>query len=344
MRLLVLGGTLFLGRHVVEQALEDGHAVTIFTRGQTNPTLFPAAERLIGDRGGDLAALRGRTWDAVIDTCGYVPRIAQASARALRDALGHYTFVSSISVYADLTVPGITEDAAVGVLQSPTEEVTGESYGPLKALCESAVEAALPGRTLIARPGLLVGPNDPSGRFTYWVKRVARGGEVLAPGDPAAPVQVIDARDAAKWLVRCAAARVAGVFNLTGPVTPLPMAGVLDTCRVTLHPDARFTWVDEHFLLEHKVAPWTEVPVWLPAEDGGVMSVDIGKALATGLTFRPLQDTVRDTFAWEDALGSTPPPAITVTATPKPKVGLDPEREAELLNIWHARAVNIEAA
>ena len=342
MKLLVLGGTLFLGRHVVEQALDDGHAVTMFTRGKTNPERFPKAERLVGDRGGDLAALRGRNWDAVIDTCAYVPRIAQASARALRDAVGHYTFVSSISVYADLTVPGIAENAAVGSLPSPTEEITGESYGPLKALCEAAVEAELPGRTLVARPGLLVGPNDPSGRFTYWVNRVARGGEVLAPGNPSAPVQVIDARDAARWLVRSAQARVTGVFNLTGPHpvdSPLPMSRVLDLCRTTLNPDARFTWVDERFLLENKVAPWTELPVWLPAADGGVMSVDIGKALATGLTFRPLEETIRDTFAWQAAWGSSPVPALAITATPKPKVGLAPEREAELLNLWNkARA------
>lgn len=344
MKLLVLGGTLFLGRHVVEHALAEGHSVTVFTRGKTNPTLFPAAERLLGNRDGDLAALRGRTWDAVIDTCGYVPRIAHASAHALRDAVGHYTFISSISVYADLTVPGITEAAAVAVLKSPTEEITGESYGPLKALCETAVAAELPGRALIVRPGLLVGPNDPSGRFTYWAKRIAEGGEVLAPGDPMAPVQVIDARDAARWLVRCAEARVTGVFNLTGPVAPLPMSKVLDLCRVTLNPDARLTWVDESFLLENKVAPWTELPVWLPAGDGGVMSVDIEAALATGLAFRPLAETVRDTFDWQAGLGSIPAPAVKATAGPKSKIGLEPERETQLLQAWHARSPNAVVA
>ena len=337
MKLLVLGGTLFLGRHVVEQALADGHAVTIFTRGKTNPELFPAAERLTGDRAGDLSAFRGRKWDAVIDTCGYIPRIAQASARALSDAAGHYTFISSISVYAELKTPGILETAPVGVLRSPTEEVGPESYGPLKALCESAVETAMPGRALIARPGLLVGPNDPSGRFTYWVRRIGAGGEILAPGDPAAPVQLIDARDAARWLVRCAVARVTGVFNLTGPASPLSMANVLDTCRATLNARARFTWVAEQFLLEHKIAPWTELPLWLPREDGGVMSVDIQKALACGLTFRSLEETIRDTFEWQAALGATPAPALNISAAPKPKVGMASEREVELLHVWHGQ-------
>ncbi|MBP8297095.1 MAG: hypothetical protein KAX84_13360, partial [Burkholderiales bacterium] len=233
MKLLVLGGTLFLGRHVVEHALARGHAVTLLTRGRTNPDLFPDAERLIGDRDGDLAVLRGRTWDAVIDTCGYVPRIAGASAAALKDAVGHYTFISSISVYAELNATGIAEEAPVGVLAAPTEEVGPDSYGPLKALCETAVVAQMPGRVLNVRPGLLVGPHDPSGRFTYWVRRVAAGGDVLAPGNPAAPVQVIDARDAAAWLVHCAQTQVTGVINMTGPGVPLQMDAVLDACRRT---------------------------------------------------------------------------------------------------------------
>jgi 2'-hydroxyisoflavone reductase len=336
MKLLVLGGTLFLGRHVVEHALERGHAVTLFTRGRTNPALFPDAEKLVGDRAGDLGALRARTWDAVIDTCGYVPRIAHASAAMLKDAVEHYTFISSISVYAEMNAPGIKETAPVGVLETPTEEIGPDTYGPLKALCESAVEAAMPGRTLNVRPGLLVGPFDPSGRFTYWVRRVAAGGEVLAPGEPKAQVQIIDARDAAAWLVRCAEARVTGVFNMTGPETRLSMDALLEVCRQTLTSDARFTWVPEAFLLERNVTPWTELPLWLPADDGGVMSVDIRRALATGLAFRPLPDTIRDTFVWQEQLGPEPAPAISISASPKPKVGLAAERETELLTAWHA--------
>ena len=338
MKLLVLGGTLFLGRHVVEHALARGHAVTLLTRGRTNPDLFPDAERLIGDRDGDLAVLRGRTWDAVIDTCGYVPRIAGASAAALKDAVGHYTFISSISVYAELNAPGIAEEAPVGVLAAPTEEIGPDSYGPLKALCETAVVAQMPGRVLNVRPGLLVGPHDPSGRFTYWVRRVAVGGDVLAPGNPAAPVQVIDARDAAAWLVQCAETQVTGVINMTGPGAPMPMNAVLDACRRTLQPGARFTWVGEEFLLEYKVAPWTELPLWLPTAEGGVMSVAIDRALATGLAFRPLADTIRDTFDWQAQLGANPPPALSIGAKRRPQIGLAPEREQELLRAWRAHA------
>ena len=336
MKLLVLGGTLFLGRHVVGAALARGHAVTMFTRGRTNPDLFPEAEKLVGDRGGDLAALAGRTWDAVIDTCGYVPRVVGASAAALRDAVGHYLFISSISVYAEMNAPGITEEAPVGVLAAPTEEVGPDSYGPLKALCEAAVEAQLPGRTLNVRPGLLVGPCDPSGRFTYWVKRFGAGGEVLAPGDPSAPVQIIDARDAAAWLVHCAETQVTGVMNMTGPTVPLSMQQMLETCRQVLAPTATLTWMTDAFLLEQGVTPWTEVPVWLPAADGGVMSVAIDRALAAGVAFRPLAETVRDTWDWHTALGASPPPSISISTAPKPRVGLAPEREAALLAAWHA--------
>ena len=189
MNLLILGGTVFLGRHLVEAALARGHAVTLFNRGQHNPDLFPEVERLRGDRDGDLQALEGRRWDAVVDTCGYVPRVVRASAEMLAPNVDHYTFISSISVYADTSKPGIDEQAPVGTLDDPTtEEVTGESYGPLKALCEQAAEAAMPGRVLNIRPGLIVGPHDPTDRFTYWVRRVAEGGEVLAPGNPHAPV------------------------------------------------------------------------------------------------------------------------------------------------------------
>ena len=273
--------------------------MTLFNRGQTRPDLFPNAERLRGDRGGDLSALRGRTWDAVIDTCGYVPRLVQASAAVLKDVVDHYTFISSISVYADLRQPGLTEAAPVRTLADPTiEEVGPQTYGALKALCERAVDAMMPGRTLIVRPGLLVGPHDPTGRFTYWIQRGAAGGEVLAPGAPDRQVQCIDARDAAMWIVWMAEERAAGAFNVTGPNAPLSMGEFLAECRQALHREVRFTWVPEAFLFEHGVSPWTELPLWVPAHASGVFSIDVSKAQRTGLGFRPLAITIRDTFQW----------------------------------------------
>jgi 2'-hydroxyisoflavone reductase len=214
--------------------------------------------------------------------------------------------------------------------------VTGETYGPLKALCENEVRSMFEDRAFIVRPGLLVGPCDPTGRFTYWVRRIASGGEVLAPGDPDAEVQFIDTRDAADWLVRCAEARIAGVQNMTGPRRRLSMRGFLDACRETLNPDARLVWLSEPFLLEHGVTPWTEVPLWIPSSEQGV-AVSIDKALASGLTFRPLGDTLRDTLAWQASADAQRPPPERISADPKPQVGLLPEREAGLIAAWRGR-------
>ncbi len=335
MKLLILGGTLFLGRHVTEIALERGHDVTLFTRGRTNAGLFPEAEHLVGDRKVDLSPLEGRRWDAVIDTCGYAPRVVAMSADALRDSVDHYGFVSSISAYAELNEPGIGEDAPLGVLKEPTEEVTLESYGPLKALCEAEVRRAFGDRALIARPGLIVGPHDPTGRFTYWVTRIAKGGEVLAPGDPDAQTQVIDGRDVAQFLLDCAEKKTGGVYNVTGPDRPLTMREMLDTARETLNPQARLEWVAEQFLLDNEVRPWSDMPVWLPPSHGGLMSVDISRALAAGLVVRPLSETIRDTFEWQK---TAPDPSTIPTATgaPRPKAGIDEARERDLLERWHA--------
>ncbi|MGV3720034.1 MAG: NAD-dependent epimerase/dehydratase family protein, partial [Actinomycetota bacterium] len=302
MELLILGGTIFLGRHLVELALERGHRVTLFNRGQHGAELFPEAEKLRGDRKTDLSALTGRSWDAAVDTCGYVPRVVRASAELLAERVAHYTFVSSISVYADLKQAGADERAPVETLDDPTvEEVSGETYGPLKALCEQAAEAALPGRTLNVRPGLIVGPHDPSHRFTYWPRRVAQGGEALAPGTPDAPVQNIDARALAAWMLTMIEARQAGVFNATGPDFRLSMGQTLETCRAISGSDARFTWVADEFLTAAGVAPYTEMPLWVPASEGGdgFSSVDCTAARKAGLTFRPLKDTVRDTLEWD---------------------------------------------
>jgi len=333
--LLVLGGTLFLGRHLVEAARARGHCVTLLHRGRTNATLFPELEHVLADRDGGLDALRGRRFDVVVDTCGYAPRVVRASAERLAGATDHYTFVSSISVYAE-PKPGLDESARVATIPDARDEaLTGQSYGALKALCEQAVEAAFPGRALHVRPGLLVGPHDPTDRFTWWARRIARGGEILAPGRPRAPVQLIDVRDLAEWMVRMAESRAAGVFNATGPRVPLTLGGVLDTCRAVAGGDARFTWVDEAFLAEHGVQPWTELPLWVRSEDAGFLQVDGTRAHRAGLGFRPLQATARDTLEWDRATplqGRPQQPGVSFPA------GMAAERETELLRKWHERS------
>lgn len=328
MKLLILGGTVFLGRHLVQSAQARGHEVTLFNRGQHNADLFPDIEKLRGDRDGGLAALRDRRWDAAIDTCGYVPRVVCASAETLAGAVNHYTFISTISVYSDGGTPGLDERGAVGTLDDATvEEITGETYGPLKALCEQAAEAAMPGRVLTIRPGLIVGPDDPTDRFTYWPHRVALGGEVLAPDRPERRVQIIDVRDLAHWTLRMVEAGKTGVYNATGPDDDLTMDQLLDTCNAVADSDATVTWIDERFLLDNGVQPWSEVPLWLPEQDDLISAVNCTKAIAAGLTFRPLAETVADTLAWD----ATRPPEQEWRA------GLSAERERQLLRAWHER-------
>jgi 2'-hydroxyisoflavone reductase len=330
MKVLILGGTVFLGRHVAEAAVARGHTVTLFNRGRRNPDLFPELERLVGERPDDLEALRGRSWEAAIDTSGYTPRAVGASAGLLAGAVEHYTFVSTILVYADPVAAGTDESGALAVLtpeQAGTETVTGETYGALKVLAEQAAEAAMPGRVLTVRAGLIVGPYDPTDRFTYWPARVARGGEVLAPGRPEGPAQFIDVRDLAAWMLDMAEARQTGVFNATGPARSLTFGELLETCRAATGSEADFVWVDEDTLLAQHVAPFTELPVWLPAEAEGIERINNGKAVAAGLTFRPLAETVRDTLAWDRLR-----PAEAKRAN-----GLSAEREAEILRAWHGR-------
>lgn len=329
MKLLVLGGTVFLGRYIVAAALSRGHQVTLFNRGQHNPDLFSNVEKLRGDRDGNLEALHGRPWDAVIDTCGYVPRIVRASAELLARSVEHYTFISSISVYADFSVLDLNETAPVGKLQDETvEKITGETYGPLKALCEQAVTSVMPNRALIVRPGLIVGPHDPTDRFTYWPYRIAQGGEVLAPGRPDRRVQIIDVRDLAEWIVGMSEAQKTGTYNATGPDYALTMGQLLETCRSVSRSDATFTWVDEKFLLDAGVQPWMEVSLWVPdtEEHRGFSAVNCTKAISGGLSFRPLAETVRDTLAWV----ATRPSDVPWRA------GLKREREKELLQQWHS--------
>ncbi len=335
--LLVLGGTAFLGPEVVEAALARGWKVTLFNRGKTNPQLFPDLEKLHGDRdpakGDGLKALEGRRWDAVVDTSGYVPRQVLASASLLAPAVRQYLFVSTISVYADNGKPGADETAAVGTLEDTTvEKVDGESYGPLKALCEQAVEKAMPGRTTVVRPGLIVGPNDPSDRFTYWPVRVAKGGEVLAPGTPQDPTQFIDVRDLGNWIVLMIEKNRTGVYNATGPKQPLPIGELLASCKRVSGSDAAFTWVPNAFLEAQQVAPWSDMPVWVPpvGDMAGFARVSIARGTAAGLTFRPVDDTVRDTLAWWKT--------VPEERRAKMRAGLGAAREAEVLAAWRAEA------
>ena len=338
MDLLILGGTVFLGRHLVDAALAAGHQVTLFNRGRHGADLFPQIEKLRGDRDGGLDALAGRRWDAAIDTCGYVPRLVRASAELLAGGVEHYTFISSISVYRDLDQAPVDESSPVGILADPNvEEITGETYGPLKALCEQAAKAAMPGRVLNVRPGLIVGPHDPSDRFTYWVWRVAQGGAVLAPGRPQRRVELIDGRDLATWILRMVEARRTGVYNATGPAYQLTMGDMLATCRQETGSDVALIWVDEGFLLANGMAPWSELPLWLPESDNGVMAADCGRAIAAGLDFRPLAETVQDTLAW---LRADKAPAEGDLSKIELRAGMTRVREAALLAAWQDRAGN----
>lgn len=331
-RLLILGGTKFLGPELVEAAKAKGYTITLFNRGKTNPHLFPDLEKLHGDRNGDLKSLEGKKWDAVVDTSGYVPRHVRDSATLLKDAVKQYVFISTISVYSDNSKPGMDETAPVGKLSDESvEKVDGETYGPLKALCEQAAEKAMPGRVANIRPGLIVGPNDPSDRFTYWPVRVDRGGEVLAPGTPADPVQFIDVRDLAEWTIRMIEGGHNGVYNATGPEKPMRIEDLLQSCKKASGSAATFTWADAAFLEEQKVAPWSDMPVWVPPKGdmAGFAQVSVKRALDKGLTFRPAEVTAKDTLAWWKTL-----PADRQSAL---KTGLKPERETAVLAALHEK-------
>ena len=335
-RLLVLGGTLFLGRAVVEAALARGDEVTIYTRGQTNPHLFPEVERLRGDRERDLSPLRGRTWDALVDTSGYVPRVVGASAEALADSVAHYTFVSSISVYRDFS-EGPQENSTLETLADRESENVQEHYGALKALCEEVVRNVYGQRALVPRAGLIVGPHDPTDRFTYWVRRVAQGGDVLAPGSPAQRVQFVDVRDLGEWMLRMAQSRRGGTFNATGPVPSVTMGELLESCRRVSGSDANLIWVDDAFLLERGVGEWQELPLWVARPElRGIHAADVASALAAGLTFRPLEETVRATLEWASSPEAGEP--SRKQGVQLPEAGLRPEREAELLAAWREQA------
>jgi 2'-hydroxyisoflavone reductase len=336
MKILILGGTIFLGPHLIEAALARGHLITIFNRGQHNTDWYPEVEKLRGDRSRETEALQGRRWDAVIDTCGYVPGVVRKSAELLANAADHYTFISSISVYSSFDLAGTDETAPLSTITSEqlneaekidtgeraTAITYGKMYGALKALCEWTAEEAMPGRVLNVRAGLLVGSYDYSDRFTYWVHRVAQGGEVLAPGQPSRRVRVIDARDLAEWIIRMTEMRQTGIYNATGAEDGLTMERLLEECRTVSGSSATFIWASEKFLLEQKVEAWSEMPLWIPEEYNGIFLVNNDKAISAGLIFRPLSDTIKNTLTWD----------ATRSSNIELRAGLKPVRERELLN------------
>ncbi len=326
MRILVLGGTGFVGRHFAEIALARGHAVTLFHRGRSNPTVLPAAEHVLGDRELDLSPLAGRAFDAVVDTTGFEVRPVRAAARAFAHPDLRYVFVSSISVYADLAA--LHESGPVKTTADAEDAtLTLERYGALKAACEAALDEELPGRALHVRAGLILGPHDYDGRFRFWLQRVARAGEVLAPGKPEALVQAIDVRDLAAWMLVAAERRTAGTFNVTG--APMTMESLLETLREVVGSDARFTWVDDEILVAHNVGAYMEMPFWLPA-GLGAGTVDIRKALAAGLSLRPFRETARDAWAWMQE-GWDAEASVRENRKMKLSAGMSAEREAEIL-------------
>src|SRR5438034_5017285 len=334
LRILILGGTGFTGPYQVRYALSRGHKVTTFNRGKTHPGELPSeVEQLIGDRNGQLDALKGRKWDVVIDNPTTLPVWVRDAAEILKGNVERYVFISTVSVYAD-TSKGVNETAPLAKYDSPEPfketlaamKASGyKTYGPLKALSEKEAEKWFPGKTLIIRPGLIVGPRDETDRFTYWPVRIERGGEVLAPGTSNDPVQFIDARDLAEWTIRMAENRETGIYNATGPAKPLVIGEMLDQIKGALNSDAKFTWVPADFLEKEKVEAWSDMPVWT-GEEIGMARTNINRALGKGLTFRPLAETTRDTLAW---FKSQPQDRQS-----KLRAGLTPEREAEVLAAW----------
>jgi 2'-hydroxyisoflavone reductase len=338
LRILILGGTGFTGPIQVRYALSRGHQVAVFNRGRTHPGELPKeAEQLIGDRNGKLDALKGRKWDVVIDNPTTLPVWVRDAAEILKGNVDRYVFISTISVYADTSRLGMDETAPLAKYTGadPMKETNATMrannfalYGPLKAVSEAESEKWFPGKTLIIRPGYIVGPGDESDRFTYWPVRVERGGEVLAPGTPADPIQIIDARDLAEWTIRMVEQGTTGSFNAVGPKSKLAMGRMLDVIRKTTNSDARFTWVDDKFLSSEKIID--DIPIWTSPHgpEIGYSTMNINKAVSQGLTFRPLADTTRATLDW---FRKQP-----TSRQLKMRAGIETEREAEVLAAWHA--------
>ncbi len=327
MKLLILGGTQFVGRHILDAALKSGHEITLFNRGKTQPRLHSTqVKQLIGDRKTDLIALSSDTWDVVIDACGYTQRDVLNTTEALRQRVAHYVFISTISVYADFTRAN-DESSATGMIEDiDTEVVDGRTYGPLKAECERIVSAAFNDRCTMIRPGVVVGPYDHTERFTYWPVRIARSGEVLAPNRPQDPMQFIDARDLAAFTLRCAELHMQGAYNVIGPT--MPIGEVLQACIEVSKSNAQLQWLPAAFLEEQGIKPWQDLPLWMrPDSDARAVALTINaRAMSQGLTITPLPDTIRDTLQWHQSR----PEAETAIM----KAGLSAEREAVLLKAW----------
>jgi 2'-hydroxyisoflavone reductase len=336
LRILFLGGTGFLGPAEVEYALARGHTVTLFNRGRTNTHLFPDVEKLVGDRAApDLSALEGREWDVVLDTSASIATWVKDTTELLKDSVGRYLFVSSISAHTDNSVMWQDEDAPVFSRADYNEAIAsgtspGAAYGPNKAEAERLVMESFDDRAVVVRPGLIVGPGDRSDRFTYWPVRIDRGGEVLAPGDGSDLVQVVDVRDLGRFIVDLVEAEASGTYNASGPVSPITMEETLYGIRAITASDVKFTWVSTDVLREFEVGGWMEMPLWVypGPETRGFSAWSNEKARAAGLTFRPLADTARDTLVWwKEGPGKER----------ELNTGLAPEKEENILREWHAR-------
>jgi 2'-hydroxyisoflavone reductase len=335
LRILILGGTGFTGPFMVHYAIRRGHKVTVFNRGKTHPGELPeGVEQLLGDRNGKLDALKGREWDAVIDVPTSLPVWVRDAAAILKGNVGRYVFISTVSVYAD-TNHGYDETGPTAKYEGPDPyketieamKASGfKTYGPLKALSEQEALKAFPGKALVVRPGLIVGPRDETDRFTYWPVRIDRGGEVLTPGDPADPVQIIDGRDMAEWAIRMVEKGESGTYNAVGPDKPLTIGAMLEGVKGALNSKATFTWASADFLEKQKVEAWSDMPVWTGSESGMARTSN-KRAVEKGLTFRSLAETSRDTLAWFKQQ--------TPERQAKLKSGLTPEREKGVLEAWH---------
>ncbi len=343
LNILFIGGSGFIGPHMVRRAQARGHTVTLFNRGRTNPHLFPEVEKLIGDRDGGLGVLEGRNWDAVIDTSGYIPRVVRDSAQLLNNDTNRYLFISTGDVYADFIEPGLDENYPLDSIDDPTNEDPSKYYGPLKVLCEQAVQQIYGERATILRPGWIIGSGDYNPISSYWPMRVSHGGEVLAPGDPTDPVQIIDAYDLARFVIKILEENISGVYNTMGPESPLSWGEFLYGIRAVTNSKMQFTWVPAQFLAEINVSAMTDMPIWFPPLDDyptpapfepgakGFAQMSAAKAIEAGLRFRPLANTAKSIItefkkrgeAWE---------------TEKRRFGLSLEREAEVLAAWHKRA------
>ena len=323
MNILILGGTVFLGKHIARFALERGHEVSFFNRGISNPELFQDQIHYKGDRiKGDYDSIRGSSWDIVIDPSGYFPRQIKEVADAI-DSASLYVYISSVSVYPDLSADAVDEASElISLPDTKTEKITGETYGGLKVLCEKEVQRCFPKNFLNIRPGLIVGPDDPSNRFTYWPMRLNKGGDVLLPGDPARQIQFIDVRDLAAWTVSSAEKGLTGTFNATGPAAALSMSDFIEQSANAISAEYSGTWIPDKFLLDAELGPYVEMPLWIPGFND---TVSIKKALDAGLAFTELETTVRDTLEW----------AITSTMGKKYSAGLDAAKEKEIIKKYN---------